>query len=166
MAKSQIEGSLFKLGASIDSVSSYNTCEDIWVLFDHGGKKPGLRCSIGRILFDIVYSDDRKIIAYYTSDSVFLIGNYRYLTSDKSILDSIKKEKVIFTDLFQGAYINLPDGWRLGFTEQNIITENGRKYLKENALPFYLYKTSLLTEFPPRENIFSKERKPIVPIKQ
>lgn len=166
IAKSQTEASMFKLGVSIDSVSGCSSCEAMSVIFDRGGIKRGLRCSIRGILFDIVYSDDRKIIFYSTEDSAFLIRNYRYLTKEKNTMDSIKKEKIIFTDLFQGAYINLPDGWRLGFIERDIITENDRKSLKENAVPFYLYKTSLLTEFPQKEDRFLKKRKPLTPINQ
>lgn len=84
------------LGIPIDSIRECSCSDDIVIAFGSGNIKSGFRCVIEGVSFDIAYLENRRIVYYSTSDSNFLIENFRYLTRDKDIIDSLKKEGIHF----------------------------------------------------------------------
>jgi len=102
------------LDIPVDSVRECSCSEDIMIAFGSGNIKEGYHCVIEGISFDIAYLTNRKIVYYSTRDSNFLINNFRYLTRNKAVLDSLKKGGIYF-DGDIGLFIDLPDGWKLGF---------------------------------------------------
>lgn len=129
------------LDIPIDSIRECSGSNDIVIAFGSGNIKNGFCCVIEGISFNIAYLEDRKIVYYSTTDSNFLIGNFRYLTSNKAVLDSLKKGGIYF-DMDIGLFIALPDGWKLAFYYQDATEKKNKIRLKKNAIPGYLFKTS------------------------
>lgn len=140
--KSQNDSSLFRLGIQIDSIAECISGKEIAVAYGSGNIKQGLKCEIDGVAFNIAYSKNREVVYYSTTDTNFLINNFRYLTKNKTVVDSLKKETIVF-NYDQGFYIDLPQGWKLGFYLQDIITRNKKYTLKKHAKPDYIFKRYL-----------------------
>lgn len=129
------------LHISVDSIKECNSAKEIVIAFGSGNIKNGFSCMLEGINFDIAYSKNREVVYYSTKDSNFLINNFRYLTRNKTVLDSLKKEGIYF-DMDIGLFIRLPDGWKLGFYYKDATEKDNKIRLKKNAIPAYLFKTS------------------------
>ena len=101
----------------------------------------GFRLKIAGIDFEVGISKSNQIVYYSTSDSNFLINNFNYLTKNKNVIDSLKKLPITY-DLRIGAFLDLPQGWKLGFYYYDLVYINKELNLKENAVPLYLFKTN------------------------
>ena len=139
--RTQNYSSIHLLGIPIDSIRECSCSDEIAIAFGSGNIKQGFRCVIEGISFSIAYLENRKIVYYSTDDSSFLIENFRYLTSNKTVIDSLKKRGIYF-DMDIGLFIDLPQGWKLGFYYRDAIQVKNKIRLKKNAVPRYLFKTS------------------------
>ena len=99
----------------------------------------GVKCKIDNIEYNLGLDKFSNIIFYSVYDTNFLINNFRFITKNKTVLDSIKKAEVIFEPGW-AAYIKLPDDWNLAFENKDIVKNKSGLCLKINAAPKFLFK--------------------------
>jgi len=99
----------------------------------------GIKCTIDKFDYLVGIDKTNRIIFYSIYDTNFLINNFRYITEDKQILDSLRTKKIVFEPGWT-AYIKLLDDWNLAFDNEDIEIIGSTFCLKKDAIPKFLFK--------------------------
>jgi hypothetical protein len=140
--KSQIDLSSFKLDIPSDSVTGCYCKQELKIIVGSANIIDGLKCKINEFDFLVGLDNRKKIIYYSTRDSNFLINDIKYLTRNRNILDSLRKDSIIY-EPGSGAYIKLGQEWNLGFDWKDVSYKKSKVSLKANAFPTILFKRSI-----------------------
>ena len=130
----------FELGVSQDSLKGITVKKNMLMVIGRAKIVDGFQFLYNNIEFSCGLDSSRHVVYYSTIDNKFLINGFPYLTTNRHLIDSVVKAEGVKYSMQFGAYIDLENDWKLGFSATDLKYKKEKVVLKKKAIPMRLFK--------------------------